>query len=579
MTIKESENNSQNARQSEAEQENTGFASISKYIILSIILGIIAQGLFQRTDFGESINWLGSLGVLALLGMFITLYGKQFYRIIDTPYFAISSLLFLAAGTALGTFVSQNTTNEVFVQRYGESASRILRTLQLHDVFHSWWYIIIFLLLMISLLKISLKRELSWQNTGFHFAHLGPIIIFFGFAWDYYAGFRGLMQLIKGKETNHVWVYHRNTNRVRDSLKLDFNLHLDDFESQKFDPDHRIQVWQSYSPNPNPSEGLNTNTSRIITTLPLTVEKSWKVYNTDIRFKLKEFYPNFYFEYSYPPEKDTVEAKDPGILVEILTPHGSDIMRLSEDPTGRNIINDPILRTSFEFYWELTEDLSAAIIDGSPAALGNKNRIIFEGNSNRIYEIYEGNLLTKQLKRDTAYTIHGNDKSAYSIIYLYPDAAFLISGPATRNEKQENPVARLEVSREEWDEPNDAFIFPHQGNGNGQFLIPGTNYTLALESIKDQETKFWRSDLSILDKNGERLKTQSIKVNEPLLYKGYRFYQTDYDPNNPNYSGIGISYTPGLSVIYFGFIILVIGIFLLFYVRYQHSRSRSVQTI
>ena len=99
------------------------------------------------------------------------------------------------------------------------------------------------------------------------------------------------------------------------------------------------------------------------------------------------------------------------------------------------------------------------------------------------------------------------------------------------------------------------------------------------EQIKDQETKFWRSDLSILDKNGSQLKTQSIKVNEPLLYKGYRFYQTDYDPNNPNYSGIGVSYTPGLSVIYFGFIILVIGIFLLFYVRYQHSRSRNVHTI
>ncbi|MCB0621262.1 MAG: hypothetical protein KDC41_21700 [Saprospiraceae bacterium] len=63
------------------------------------------------------------------------------------------------------------------------------------------------------------------------------------------------------------------------------------------------------------------------------------------------------------------------------------------------------------------------------------------------------------------------------------------------------------------------------------------------------------------------LKTQSIKVNEPMLYSGYRFYQSDYDPENPNYSGIGISHEPGLFVIYLGFVALVLGCGLLFYNR------------
>ena len=88
---------------------------------------------------------------------------------------------------------------------------------------------------------------------------------------------------------------------------------------------------------------------------------------------------------------------------------------------------------------------------------------------------------------------------------------------------------------------------------------------MILESFKDMETKFWKSDLSVLDKEGNVVKSQVIEVNEPLLYGGYRFYQTDYDPDRPNYSGVGVSREPGLYVIYFGFYCLVIGIFMMLY--------------
>jgi hypothetical protein len=581
MMIKETNNQNPTENPIKDEHVESGFVPMFKYLILSIALGIITQFIYHWMHSGTGVNWIGILGTISFFGIFITMYGKKLYQNIDTPYFAISSLLFIAGGTALGTFVTQNAAPEVFAQRYGESTGRILQFLQLQDVFHSWWYVLLFLLMIISLVKISLRRELSWANLGFHLAHLGPVIILFGFWWDYYAGFRGLIQLVKGNETNHVWVYHRNTNRVRDSLKLDFNLLLDHFETQKFEPDHRIQIWEHSSTQPKPREALNTASSRILTTLPMKVDKPWKIYNSDISFQLKEFYPNFYFEYSYPEDKDSVEAKDPGILVEIRNPHGSNIVQLSGIQPGKNQMNDPILRTTFEFYWELPDELSEKIDLSIPDQnWEGKNRIIFAGKEKKIYEVYQGKLTTRELTNKTLFPIHGNSKSHYSIVHLYPNVQYLSAEPATRNELQENPVAKLEIARDAWDNTKDAFIFPHKGKGNGQYLIPGTSYFLALESIKDQETKFWKSDLSILDKTGSLVKQRSIKVNEPLLFKGYRFYQTGYDPNNPNYSGIGVSYTPGLMVIYFGFTVLVVGVFVLFYMRSKKMPAIEVaQTV
>ena len=87
------------------------------------------------------------------------------------------------------------------------------------------------------------------------------------------------------------------------------------------------------------------------------------------------------------------------------------------------------------------------------------------------------------------------------------------------------------------------------------------------------ETKYYRSELSVLDENDEVAKSQSIVVNEPMLYGGYRFYQSDYNPDNPNYSGIGISHEPGLYVIYFGFTVLVIGCLMMFYGKYRKQDS------
>ncbi|NNK89776.1 MAG: hypothetical protein HKO89_04145 [Saprospiraceae bacterium] len=553
------------------------FGSAIKILGLSLFSAVLIQNLYDWTSFGGSMIWLFYLGMLllALISLYFLL--RPLNEIIHTPYFAITSLLTVALATAFGTVVSQVHTPAEFAERYG-SMSKFLSFMQMDDLFHSWWYVLLFVLMTISLVKISYYRRPGIKNLGFHLAHLGPVVILLGFWLDFYSGFRGLIQLQKGIETDHVWVYKPNTNKVKDSLKLDFNVRLDNFSMEKFSPDYRIQIWENdrierevRTPDGNVTKRMD---AKALASIEPVVNKTSRIYNSDISFTIKEFYPNFYLEYSYPENTDTLDPKAPGILFELSNPHGQDLVHLQSYVMGRDRISDPILSVGFEFYWTFPEDIQTKLNNpGLDPEWYSKTRILFEGASNKIVELFKGNTTEREALAGNDFQIPGKSKSGYKVIQIYPDAAYLESKPSSRNDIQDNPVARLEVNRETWEEPKNAFLFPSDKGAGGHFNIPDSPFFLALESIKHKETKYWKSDVSLLSKAGETLKKRSIKVNEPIYHDGYRLYQTDYNPDNPNYSGIGISYTPGLYIIYAGFYILVAGVFMLFYFKSKNQKS------
>jgi hypothetical protein len=86
----------------------------------------------------------------------------------------------------------------------------------------------------------------------------------------------------------------------------------------------------------------------------------------------------------------------------------------------------------------------------------------------------------------------------------------------------------------------------------------------------------WRSVLSIYetDADGKLYKVDAgdewereIRVNDYLYYRGYRFFQTNAEPEFPTYSGIGVVYDPGIPVVLFGMYTIIVGTLLAFIVR------------
>lgn len=74
------------------------------------------------------------------------------------------------------------------------------------------------------------------------------------------------------------------------------------------------------------------------------------------------------------------------------------------------------------------------------------------------------------------------------------------------------------------------------------------------------------SDVSVI-KDGKVELRKKIRVNDPLRYGGYSFFQASYDTDNLNWSGLRVSNDPGVGVVYLGFILLIIGLVVIFYLN------------
>jgi len=84
----------------------------------------------------------------------------------------------------------------------------------------------------------------------------------------------------------------------------------------------------------------------------------------------------------------------------------------------------------------------------------------------------------------------------------------------------------------------------------------------------------YESFIEIYDTNKNKLFNYHIYMNHILVYKGYRFYQSSYDPDEQG-SILSVNHDPGMFVTYFGYFLLTIGfLWSMFY-----KNSRFIQTV
>jgi len=60
---------------------------------------------------------------------------------------------------------------------------------------------------------------------------------------------------------------------------------------------------------------------------------------------------------------------------------------------------------------------------------------------------------------------------------------------------------------------------------------------------------------------------KNIRVNEPLSFGGYKFFQSTYDTETLGWSGLQVVSDPGVPVVYAGFLLLIAGVIIIFYVN------------
>lgn len=87
--------------------------------------------------------------------------------------------------------------------------------------------------------------------------------------------------------------------------------------------------------------------------------------------------------------------------------------------------------------------------------------------------------------------------------------------------------------------------------------------------------KEYRS-LLILEKAGQVLAQKTIRVNDPLHYGGYHFYQNTFgcDQTGP-YSGIMVVSDSGVGIVFFGYALLIFGLFGQFWIKPLYGRRKQ----
>ncbi len=148
----------------------------------------------------------------------------------------IPLLIVLAALSVIGTLITQNASEQEYIHRYGETTYKILKGLGLFNMYHSWWFIGVLVLLAINLIACSWKRLPGvWQQVckaksgyarlGTYLTHLSVLLILVGGLIGALWGFKGYVQIVEGEVVEGIFL-----NNPQQAMKpLGFQVRCDAF--------------------------------------------------------------------------------------------------------------------------------------------------------------------------------------------------------------------------------------------------------------------------------------------------------------------------------------------------------------
>lgn len=217
----------------------------------------------------------------------------DFFRSVKLTIFL---LIFLAILSIIGTIIPQNAPTMEYIQRYGPKLYNLLNFFDLLDMYHSWWFSAILLLLSINLITCSIhrlpslwnqifrKREIVLEDSfvqtlpfktkvrskkkaeeiypllrkwfrkpeqvdspsfitfygekgkfsrlGVYITHLSVLIILIGGLIGSIYGFRGFVNILEGETVNQIYLRERDREIPK---PIDFSVRCDEFNILYYD--------------------------------------------------------------------------------------------------------------------------------------------------------------------------------------------------------------------------------------------------------------------------------------------------------------------------------------------------------
>ena len=86
------------------------------------------------------------------------------FKFFASVQLTLTVLLSLAATSVIGTLVPQNQSTDAYLHTYGRNVYRLFSVLDIFDMYHSWWFQLLLVLLAVNIIVCSLDRlPAAWK--------------------------------------------------------------------------------------------------------------------------------------------------------------------------------------------------------------------------------------------------------------------------------------------------------------------------------------------------------------------------------------------------------------------------------
>jgi len=561
---------------------------------------------------------------------------------------AVVIILVMVVACILGTVVVQEKTMDEYTARYGYGLATFFKITQLNNVFYSYWFSFLLILLCTNLICCTIKR---WRNTflqtGFVLTHLSLILILAGGVVKFQMGVKGGVNVYEGKSVNYFLTQMIDRKGKLDYVKKDlpFSIALDDFILEKNEPDFKLV---SYVKNKDRQKAIEVK-----------VGKRQRVPGSEYKVIIKDYIPDA--ELKQEPVNTSDSPNNPAVYVKM---YGSE-NALAEGwllANERNYYDDQKQNLRVEYLWLPSQQA----VDKATSSVGLDKPMVSIAISDWLQDY--------PLELNKAIRIEGTSYAVKCIQYAlnYGDKRPLDEQPL------DNPAVQVEISGPDgvetrwvfekfpdWDKvhparykevkitcsgftsthiakntvrilqsPEGKQVIVHISDGkivettpwelNKKYAIAGTNrhvevfdyypsFDFKREVVKrsdevkapavlvefdgprgkmedwlfaNSQYATWYTDKNlalVYESTGESIKhftsklriveggqtvaEKTIRVNDPLKHRGYVIYQSSYDPEAGEFSGLQIAKDPGIPVVYSGFGALCFGVIFIFYIK------------
>jgi hypothetical protein len=454
--------------------------------------------------------------------------------------FTSTLLVALAIFAIIGTLVLQGKPHALYLQRYG-AFGPIIVALRLDDIFHGLPFAGLNALFGAAILaSASLRWPISAKRAGFFIAHVGLLLSGAGAAASSVLSVRGRIDLFAGGDVaTHVRV-SKGGLPEGSAAPLGFELKLDQFDLVNYNSEYRIAYYEKVRVV---RDGVALEDYKLKTSFSPCVERdafgSADECTTDFAkhrlpggdsFRVKALYPDFTTTHK------VVAAPGGKAALEVTLAGETRWLMDGETLASRDGL------TAVAFGWRPPAAPSGVLTAFLVSGL-ERRVVIHTADGELSAPLAEGQQLGGGMVR----------------LGRLLESATATEELGTRSSKWRNPVAVLETHvGGKVEEQVVAASRPR-----GVFL--GSDKAALVFEKRDKEVKAFLSHVTA--RQGDTLERAVISVNDPFTFGGWTLYQVNYNPEEPNYSGLEAVRDPGVTWVFLGFTLICLGVAYMFYVE------------